>query len=80
MGQKESDAIEDTYTSYPGLWRTEITCADEPRLREAYSIPSSVKLCFDTKNKGAMVRENEHKVCIYEDMFEAGFDSRSQEW
>jgi hypothetical protein len=32
-----------------------------------------VKLSFDTKNKGTMVCENEHEVCIYEDMFEVGF-------
>ena len=73
MGRKESDATEATDTSYPRLWRTKITCADEPRLRKAYSIPSFVKLRFDTKNEGAMVRENEHVVRIYEDMFEAGF-------
>jgi hypothetical protein len=60
-------------TSYLGLWITNITCADKPRLHEAYSISSSVKLCFDTKNKGAMVHENEHEVYVYEDMFEAGF-------
>jgi hypothetical protein len=73
MGRRESDATVDTNTSYPGLWRTKITCADEPRLREAYSIPPSVRLCFDMKNEGALVCENEHKVYVYEDMFEVGF-------
>jgi hypothetical protein len=73
MGRKENDATDTVDTSYLGIWRTHITCADEPRLCKAYSIPSSVKLHFDTKNKGAMVRENEHEVCIYEDMFEVGF-------
>ena len=60
-------------TSHPRLWRTEITCVDEPQLPRAYSIPSSVKLHFNTKNKGATVHENEHEVCVYNDMFEAGF-------
>jgi hypothetical protein len=73
MGQKESDAAEDIDTSYPELWRTKITCADEPRLHKVYSIPSSVKLRFDTRNKGAMVCENEHEICVYKDMFEVGF-------
>jgi hypothetical protein len=76
MGRKETDATDAAGavdTSHPGLWRTEITYADEPRLHGAYSIPSSVKLRFDTKNKGAMVHENEHEVCVYEDMFEVGF-------
>jgi hypothetical protein len=73
MSRKENDDTDVVDTSYPRLWRTNITCANEPRLRGAYSIPSSMKLCFDTKNKGAMVRENEHEVCVYEDMFEAGF-------
>jgi hypothetical protein len=32
-----------------------------------------VRLRFDMKNEGALVRENKHKICVYEDMFEAGF-------
>jgi hypothetical protein len=60
-------------TSYPRLWKTEITGANEPQLHKAYSIPSSVKLRFDMKDKGAVVHENEHEVCVCEDMFEAGF-------
>jgi hypothetical protein len=73
MGRKETDATDVVDTSHLGLWRIEITCTDEPRLRRAYSIPSSVKLHFNTKNKGAMVHESEHEVCVYKDMFEAGF-------
>ena len=73
MSQKESNAAEDIDTLYPGLWRTKITSADEQRLREAYSIPSSVKLCFDSRDEGAVVRGNEHEICMYEDMFETGF-------
>jgi hypothetical protein len=81
MGRKESNAAKDTDTSYPGLWRTKITYADEPRLREAYSISPSMKLRFDMKNEGALVRENEQEVCVYEDMFEAGFSiSVPREW
>jgi hypothetical protein len=73
MGRKESDTTRETDTSYLGLWRTKTTCADEVQLREKYSIPSSVRLRFDTKNDGAMVRKEEHEICVYEDMFEAGF-------
>jgi hypothetical protein len=73
MGRKESDTTRETDTSYPGLWRTKTTCADELQLCEKYSIPSSVRLCFDTRNDGAMVRKEEHEICVYEDMFEAGF-------
>ena len=73
MGRKESNVAEDTDTLYSRLWRTKIINADEPRLREAYSIPSSVTLRFDTRNKGAVARGNEHEICVYEDMFEAGF-------
>jgi hypothetical protein len=60
-------------SSYAGFWKTKIIGVDEPRLRKAYSIPSFVKLRFDTKDKSAVVHENEHEVCVYEDMFEAGF-------
>jgi hypothetical protein len=73
MDRKEIDTVNLMDTSYLGFWKTEITGADEPRLRKAYSIPSSVKLRFDTKDKGAVVCENEHEVCVYEDMLEAGF-------
>jgi hypothetical protein len=73
MGHKEFDATREADTFYPGLWRTKTTCADEPLLREKYSIPTSVRLRFATENKGAMVRKDEHEICVYEDMFEAGF-------
>jgi hypothetical protein len=76
IGQKETDATDAAGavdTSHPRLWRTEITCVDEPQLHGDYSIPPSVKLRFDTKNKGTMVHENEHEVYVYEDMFEVGF-------
>jgi hypothetical protein len=52
---------------------TDITGADEPRLRRAYSIPPSIQLCFDTKDTGAIVHEDEHEVCVYKDMFGASF-------
>jgi hypothetical protein len=73
MGRKESEATVETNTSYPGLCRTKITYADEPQLYEKYSIPTSVRLCFDTRNDGAMARKDEHEISVYEDMFEAGF-------
>jgi hypothetical protein len=73
MGRKESNATEDVDTSYSGLWRTKISCADEPQLHKAYSISPSVKLRFDIKDEGTLVREDEHEICVYEDMFEAGF-------
>ena len=73
MGQKEGDITDLLGSSYPGSWTTEIIGADEPRLCQAYSISSSVQLCFDTKDMGAIVREDEHEVCIYKDKFEASF-------
>jgi hypothetical protein len=73
MGRKESDVTKETYTFYPGLWRTKTTCADEPQLREKFSIPTSVRLRFGTANEGAMVRKDEHEICVYKDMFETGF-------
>jgi hypothetical protein len=73
IGRKESDATRETDTFYPGLWRTKTTYADELQLHEKYSIPTSVRLCFDMKNEGVMVRKDKHKICVYEDMFEAGF-------
>jgi hypothetical protein len=73
MGRKESDVVQETDTFYPGLWRTKTTRADESQLREKYSIPTSVQLRFGSENEGAMVRSDEHEVCLYEDMFEIGF-------
>jgi hypothetical protein len=73
MGRKEFDVAEEVNASYPGLWRTKTTCADELLLHEKYSIPSSVKLRFDTRNDGVMVRKKEHEICVYEDMFKVGF-------
>jgi hypothetical protein len=72
MGRKDVD--DDILgTTYPVTWKTEITGADEPRLRRAYSIPDSVKLRFDTRDSGAVVSTEDNEVCVYEDMFEAGF-------
>jgi hypothetical protein len=73
MGRKESDVAQEMDTFYPGLWRTKTTRADESQLREKYSIPTSVQLRFGSENEGAMVRSDEHEVCLYEDMFEIGF-------
>ena len=57
MDHKEADTTDLMDTSYPRFWKTNITGADEPRLRKAYPILSSIKLRFDTKDKGAVVRE-----------------------
>jgi hypothetical protein len=73
MGRKEFDVAQETDTFYPGLWRTKTTRADESQLREKYSIPTSVQLRFGSENEGAMVRSDEHEICLYEDMFEIGF-------
>jgi hypothetical protein len=73
MGRKESNVVQETDTFYPGSWRTKTTCADESQLREKYSIPSSMQLRFGSEDEGAMVRSDEHEVCVYEDMFEIGF-------
>ena len=73
MGRIEIDDADAVDTSYPRFWKTELTCTKEPRLCRIYSIPSLVKLCFNTKDKGTVVHEDKHKVCVYKDMFEAGF-------
>jgi hypothetical protein len=73
MSQKEDDIVGLLGDSYPGSWRSEITSADEARLRSLYSIPSSITLQFATKNTGATVQDDTHEVCVYEDMFKAGF-------
>jgi hypothetical protein len=73
MGRKEGDVTDLMDTSYPGSWTIDIIGADKPQLCKPYSIPSSVKLGFDTKDIGTAVREDKHEVCVYEDTFEAGF-------
>jgi hypothetical protein len=73
MSQKEIDISDLLGNSYPGSWRSEITDTDEARLRSSYSIPSSITLRFAAKKTGATVRDGVHEVCVYEDMFKAGF-------
>jgi hypothetical protein len=64
MGLKESDVTQEMDTFFPGLWRTKTTRVDEPQLREKYSIPTSVRLRFGSENEGAMVRSDEHEICV----------------
>jgi hypothetical protein len=73
MSQKEDDIAGLLGDSYPGSWRSEITSADEARLRSLYSISSLITLRFATKNTGTTVKDDAHEVCVYEDMFKAGF-------
>ena len=72
MGRKDRD-VDTLGNTYPTTWMTEITGADEPRLCQAYSILPFVKLCFDTKDTGVVMRVKENEVYVYGDMFEAGF-------
>jgi hypothetical protein len=73
MGKKGDDVANLLGSSYPGSWTIEITSAYESRLRQVYSIPSSVKLRFGMKDTGATIREDVHEVYVYEDMFKASF-------
>jgi hypothetical protein len=73
MSQKEDDIAGLLWDSYPGSWRSEITSANEARLRNSYSISSLITLQFAAKNTGATVKDDTHEVCVYEDMFKAGF-------
>jgi hypothetical protein len=73
MSQKETDIADLLGDSYPGSWRSEITSMDEARLRSSYSILSSITLRFAAKKNGATVKDGMHEVCVYEDMFKAGF-------
>jgi hypothetical protein len=69
--ESSSDGLGDN--TYPALWRPELRKADERRIRQEFSIPRLVKLCFDDEKKGAIVHTNAHEVCLYETMFRAGF-------
>jgi hypothetical protein len=73
MSHKEDDIAGLLGDLYLSSWRYEITSADEARLRSSYSIPSSITLRFATKNTGVTVQDDTHEVCVYEDMFKAGF-------
>ena len=72
MGRKDGDAniLGNTYSA---IWKIKITAVDKSRLRWVYSIPFSIKLRFDNEDKGVVVHAKENEVCVYEDMFEAGF-------
>ena len=72
MGRKDVDD-DIPGNIYSALWNTKITGADKPRLRLAYSILNSVKLPFDTRDSDIVVRVEENKVYVSEDMFEVGF-------
>jgi hypothetical protein len=75
-GKGKSSSSEDNdglVNTYPTLWKAELKDADEPRVRETYCIPSLVQLRFDNEGIGALVDPDKHEVCLYVDMFEAGF-------
>jgi hypothetical protein len=75
-GKGKSSSSEDNdglVNTCPTLWKVELKDADEPRVRETCCIPSLVQLRFDNEGFGALVDPDKHEVCLYVDMFEAGF-------
>jgi hypothetical protein len=65
MGQNDGDA-DILGNTYPATWKREITATNESRLRQAYSIPSSIKLRFDNKDTSVVVHAKEKslwKIC-----------------
>ena len=66
----DSDGLGD---SHPALWESKLSAMDEPRVRAECHIPYYMKIHFDTENSGAVVRSDTHEVCLYEEMFKAGF-------
>jgi hypothetical protein len=59
--------------SHLALWEAHLTKADERRIRTKCYILKTIKIHFDEEGKGAMVRSNNHEVCLYKAMFRAGF-------
>jgi hypothetical protein len=51
------------------MWEIKLSRADERRVRKECFIPPFVKLRFDEKKSGAIVRSDRHEVCVYEAMF-----------
>jgi hypothetical protein len=68
-GGDDSDGLGD---AYPATWESKLSRADERRVRKECFIPPFVKLRFDEKKFGAIVRSDRHEVCVYEAMFRAG--------
>jgi hypothetical protein len=73
MSQEEDEIVGLLGDSYPSSWRFEITNGDESRLRSSYSISSLIGLRFAAKGSRVTVKEDDHEVFVYEDMFKAGF-------
>jgi hypothetical protein len=56
-----------------GSWWSILMERDMARLRDKYSIPESMVLRPFGANKGVIVDHKCHEVCLYEEMFKAGF-------
>lgn len=59
--------------SYPALWQSAFTSADEGWVRGNCFIPLSVNLWFDDEQNRVVVRAKEHEVYFYKTMFKTGF-------
>jgi hypothetical protein len=58
--------------SYPALWKSDLTPADEHIIKLDCYITKNVVICFDTEGSGVVVRSDRNEVCLYEAMFLAG--------
>jgi hypothetical protein len=56
---------------HANYWRLMMKSREEPLLRRAYAIPSSVVLRFPDPGKGVGVIDIFHEVCVYENKFKA---------
>jgi hypothetical protein len=66
----DSDGLEDTH---PAFWVSQVSTADERRIKRECFIPSFIKIRFNDTNSGVVARSDTHEVCVYETMFRAGF-------
>jgi hypothetical protein len=66
----DSDGLGDTH---PAFWVSQLSTADESRIRKECFIPSFIKIRLDDNKSGVVARSDSHEVCLYETMFRAGF-------
>jgi hypothetical protein len=64
------DGLGDTH---PAFWVSQVSTADERRIRRECFILSFIKIRFDNNRSDVVARSDTHEVCVYETMFRAGF-------
>ena len=59
--------------TYPALWESKLSKADERLVRSECFIQEYMKILFDEEKSSTVVCLDCHEVCLYETMFKAGF-------